>query len=125
MARADDAAEVDVATVFADAVDGARVDGGGDAAPEDQCVARAARLPAAVRPDSRHLRIVLVTCPLKSTEKRLRGFIFRLTLHLYLVLITLSDGQLSSSGDKAAASASSCCTSMPLITYDSDRKIIH
>ena len=76
MARADDAAEVDVAALLADAVDGAGVDGGGDAAPENQRVAPAARLPAAVRPDSRHLRIVLVTCPLKSTERRLRGLIF-------------------------------------------------
>ena len=55
VARADDAAEVDVAAVSADAVDGARVDGGGDAAPEDQRVAPAARLPAAVRPNSRYL----------------------------------------------------------------------
>ena len=55
-ARADHAAEVDVAVVLADALDRARVDCGGDAAPQDQRVARAAGLPAAVRPGPGHLR---------------------------------------------------------------------
>ena len=45
----------------------------------------------------------------------------KLTLHRYLVLITFSDGQLSSSGDNAAAAASSCA-SVPPITNDSDKK---
>ena len=74
MAGADDAAEVDVAAVFADAVYGAGVDVGGDAAPEDQRVAGAARLPAAVAPNARHLR--------RGCEKA--GFHIALSSHLAL-----------------------------------------
>ena len=78
MARADDAAEVDVAALLADAVDGAGVDGGGDAAPENQRVAPAARLPAAVRPNSRYLNTqVYYTPPLKTMRERLREFTFQ------------------------------------------------
>ena len=77
MARADDAAEVDVAALLADAVDGAGVDGGGDAAPENQRVAPAARLPAAVRPNSRYLNTQVYYTPLKTMRERFREFTFQ------------------------------------------------